>query len=66
MDKGKEDCTTTAFTSYIQARADFGPCGAPSEADLLAAFHRLNDWLRCDPVLRCAYVTLDIGGAGGD
>lgn len=56
----------TIKSAYLQARVDFHACGMPSDTDLLAAFYRLNDFLRQDPVLACAYVTLDIGGAGGD
>lgn len=62
----KDCCAQTTFTSYIEAKADFGPCGNPTDEELVAAFHRLNDFLRCDPVLKCGYVTLELGGQGGD
>ena len=59
-------CKSTSFTATISSKADFGPCDMPSDEELVAAWRRLTTFLRCDPVLHCAYTELEFGGNGAD
>ena len=62
----KHGCKHSVITADITVANHYGPCDMPAAAVLLDAYYRLAHFIRCDPVLHCAFVDLRIGGNGAD
>ena len=62
----KGACAGRICIAEMSMHIKWDGCHYPGDALLLAAFHRLNVFIKNDPDLRCAYTELEIGGEGSD